>query len=61
MTRSEITYETAPAIDRPSAPAAIQVIDKIWPIAVIAFGLGLTAAWKCFLGYGITKLMEMVI
>jgi hypothetical protein len=44
MTVSEITYEITPAVDRPSVPAAIPAIDRIWPIAVIAFGLGLTAA-----------------
>ena len=61
MTISEITCETASAVDVPSTAAATPVIDRIWPIAVIAFGLGLTAAWICFLGYGITKLIWMVI
>jgi hypothetical protein len=54
---SEITYETAPAVSNSSA-AAIPVIDRIWPIAVIAFGLGLTAAWVCLLGYGVVRLIR---
>jgi hypothetical protein len=58
MTMSEITYETAPTVDSPSAPAAIPIIDRIWPIAVIAFGLGLTAAWVCLLGYGVARLIR---
>jgi hypothetical protein len=49
---SEITYETAPAVSNSSA-AAIPVI-----IAVIAFGLGLTAAWVCLLGYGVVRLIR---
>jgi hypothetical protein len=61
MTVSEITYETTPAMDRPSAPAAIPAVNRIWPIAVIAFGLGLTAVWICLLGYGILKLVELVV
>ena len=27
-------------------------IHRIWPAAVVALGLALTAAWSCFLGYG---------
>jgi hypothetical protein len=61
MTVSEITYETTPAVDRPSAPAAITAFDRIWPIPVIAFGLGLTAAWIFLSGYGIVKLVELVV
>lgn len=57
MTMSVITYQTAPAGDGPSAPAAMPAIDRIWPIAVIAFGLGLTAAWIFLLGYGIARLI----
>ena len=61
MTMSEFTYEAAQTVDKPSEAAATPVINRIWPIAVIAFGLGLTAAWACFLGYWISKLIEMVI
>jgi hypothetical protein len=42
-----------PAIDLP--------IDKIWPLAVIACGLGLTAAWVGFLGYWLVRLIALVI
>jgi hypothetical protein len=34
---------------------------NLWPVAVIAFGLGLTAAWMCFLGYEFVKLVELAI
>jgi hypothetical protein len=27
-----------------------------WPEAVVAFGLGLSVAWTCLLGYGLIKL-----
>jgi hypothetical protein len=61
MTMSEITYEDASPVESPSVPAATVIVDRIWPKAVIAFGLGLTAAWICLLGYGIAKLVEMAI
>ena len=35
--------------------------DRIWPTAVIAFGLGLTAAWVGLLSYGLVKLIELAI
>jgi hypothetical protein len=55
---SEITYEAAPTAEaRTSTP----VIHRIWPVAVIAFGLGLTAVWMCLLGYGLIKIIEMAI
>ena len=58
---SEITYRAAPAVDKSLAPAVTPIIHRIWPVAVIAFGLGLTAAWICLLGYGILKLVELVV
>ena len=61
MTINEFTYEAAPAGDKPSALAATPVIQRIWPIAVIVIGLELTAAWICFLGYGLVKLIQLVI
>ena len=39
----------------PSAPA--RSIHRIWPGAVIAFGLAATAAWMCLLGYGIVRII----
>ena len=59
---SEITYEAAPTADAQSVPrAATPVIHRIWPVAVIGFGLALTAAWMCLLGYGLVKIIEMAI
>ena len=61
MTIKEFTYEAAPVVDKPSAPAATPVIQRIWPIAVLVIGVELTAAWICFLGYGLVKLVQLVI
>lgn len=42
------------------APAtAGQLIRRIWPAAMIALGLGLTAAWIGLLGYGLVLLVEL--
>jgi hypothetical protein len=54
---SETTYEAAPAADIHSASTTAPIIHRVWPIAVIAFGLGLTAAWVCLLGYGVVRLI----
>jgi hypothetical protein len=50
---------TAPAISAASrsAPAAQPLFHRIWPPAIIALGLGLTAAWTCLLGYGLVSLL----
>jgi hypothetical protein len=32
---------------------------QIWPKAAIVFGLGITVAWVCLLGYGFAKLIEI--
>ena len=61
MTMNEFTYEAAPAVDKPSAPAATPVIQRIWPIAVIVIGLELTAAWTCLLGYGVVRLIGFAV
>jgi hypothetical protein len=37
------------------------VIHRIWPTAIIAFGLTLTVVWMCFLGYALVKIIEMAI
>lgn len=34
---------------------------RIWPMAMIALGFGLTAAWVGLLGYGLYKLIDLVI
>jgi hypothetical protein len=45
----------APAADLRSAPAQ-PLLHRMWPPAMIAFGLGLTAAWTGLLGYGLVSL-----
>lgn len=50
---SAITAE--PACDRPFQP----LFDRIWPPALITFGLGLTAAWMGLLAYGLFSLVSL--
>jgi hypothetical protein len=45
--------------DLPSASTARLLFYPIWPRALIAFGLALTSAWTCLLGYGLIKLVEL--
>ncbi len=52
---------TADAHSAPAIPAATSSANRIWPVAVIGFGLALTAAWMCLLGYGLVKIIEMAI
>lgn len=44
-------------------PASVQAFqpffDRIWPPALITFGLGLTATWMGFLAYGIFSLASL--
>lgn len=47
--------QTAPAL------ATEPLFHRIWQPATIAFGLGLTAAWACFLGYGLVTLMMLAL
>ena len=56
---TEITYEAAPAADTHSTSTTAPIIHRVWPTAVIAFGLGLTAAWVCLLGYGVKNLLDL--
>ena len=60
---SDTTYQPgSPTAAAQSTPrAATRVIHRIWPVAVIAFGLALTAAWMCLLGYALVKIIEMAI
>jgi hypothetical protein len=37
------------------------IFQRIWPPAALACGLGLTAAWVSFLGYGLFSLVELAI
>jgi hypothetical protein len=51
-----------PSIEPVGATAAAgPLFQRIWPQAMIALGLGLTAAWACLLGYGLFKLIEPAI
>jgi len=34
----------------------VQLFDRVWPIAVLAFGLFFTLGWIGLLGYGLIKL-----
>jgi hypothetical protein len=49
----------APMADSRSTPAAQPLFDRIWAPAMIALGLGLTAAWACLLGYGLVSLIAL--
>lgn len=42
------------------APAPL-LVRRTWPQAIIALGLGLTAAWAGFLAYGFLKLVALAI
>ncbi|MFY9602829.1 MAG: hypothetical protein WBX05_18845 [Pseudolabrys sp.] len=46
---------------RPLTEITEPYIYRIWPGVVIAFGLALTAAWICLLGYALVKIIEMAI
>jgi hypothetical protein len=33
----------------------------VWPLAVLGFGLGLTAGWMMLLGYGLFRLIDYAL
>ena len=41
------------------APADDDLFYRIWPQAMVTLGLGLTAAWMGFLGYGLVSLITL--
>ena len=43
----------------PTTPVAAPFFHRIWPSAMIAFGLGLSAAWAFFLAYGLVRLIAL--
>ena len=43
------------------APADFTLAQRIWPTVLVAFGLGLTAAWIGLLGYGLVRLAAPAI
>jgi hypothetical protein len=56
---SETINNAAPTTDVGSAAATKSFVH--WPEAVIALGLWLAVAWACVLGYGLVKILELVI
>jgi len=36
-------------------------VRRIFPTALVTCGLGLTAAWMLYLGYGILQLLDLVV
>jgi hypothetical protein len=44
-----------------STPAQNTRREPLWPEAVVAVGLGLSAVWTILLGYGLVRLVELVI
>ena len=55
---ASVSVAQLPAADLRFAPAPEPIIHRIWPSATIAFGLGLSVAWACLLGYGLVRLFE---
>ncbi len=41
------------------APVARKGLRRIWPTALVIFGLGLTVDWTILLAYGLLKLIEI--
>jgi hypothetical protein len=38
-----------------------QIVQRIWPSAIIALGFGLTGAWACFLAYVLVVLIDRAV
>ena len=41
--------------------ARVNVLDRTWPLLVIALGFGLTAVWTAFVAYEIADLLKLVL
>ena len=54
---------TVPALaaDESATPAARPLFHRVWPAAIIALGLGLSATWTFLLGYGLVSVIALVI
>jgi hypothetical protein len=56
---------TGRVISEVSAPATnserLLKSFPVWPSAILALGLGLTAVWIGFLGYHLTRLIQIAI
>jgi hypothetical protein len=59
ITMSDVTQSKS-AVTPHSEPQA-EPIHQIWPKAMVGIGLGVTAAWMCFLGYGLVRLVGLLI
>jgi hypothetical protein len=46
-------------IDSESRRSQAAALHRIWPVAVICLGLGLTVIWTCFLVYALARIIEM--
>ena len=53
--------QTAIAAEPRSASAVDPLIRRIWPPAMVAFGLGLAAAWVCLLIYGLVTVIKLAL
>jgi len=54
------TVASAPPSSSHAALTAHPIFDRIWPPAIIAFGLGLTGTWICLLGYGLIIILSEI-
>jgi hypothetical protein len=52
---------TRPSITAVRFKTAYQLLDRIWPPAGLAVGVGITAAWISLLGYAAINLLKIVI
>ena len=59
MAMSETTI--APTTDLAPALASKSSAEPFWPKAVVALGVGLTAAWIVFIGYGCAQLIWLAM
>jgi hypothetical protein len=54
---------TVPALatDESATPEARPLFHRVWPAAIIALGLGLSATWACLLGYEFVSVIALII
>ena len=59
---ASVSIAISPPIELRSAPALVAepLIRRICAPAIVVFALGLTAAWACFLGYGLFYLTRLI-
>ena len=60
---SEITIVQSQTAPIPAARefTGAKLIHRVWPIALIVCGLGLSAAWAAILGFGLVSLIIEVV